>query len=83
MQNREELRQKGHDGSQKTTCPERRKNIIFRGGGRRINIVFGLKSTPKWRLSCLAWDVWPEKMPGGMSKGHKALMAKQPEPKPV
>jgi hypothetical protein len=39
MQNMEELRQKGHDGSQKTTCHERGKNIIFRRGGR-INIVF-------------------------------------------
>jgi hypothetical protein len=61
----------------------RRKNIIFRGGGGGINIVLGLKYTPKWRLSHLAWDVWPEKRPGGMSKGHKALRATQPEPKPV
>jgi hypothetical protein len=29
MQNREELRQKGHDGSRKTTCRERGKNIIY------------------------------------------------------
>ncbi len=29
MQNREELRQKGHDGSQKTTCPERGKKLSF------------------------------------------------------
>jgi hypothetical protein len=41
MQNREELRQKGHYGSQKMTCSERGKNIIFRRGG--INIVFGPK----------------------------------------
>jgi hypothetical protein len=33
MQNMEELRQKGHDGSQKTMCPERGKNDIFRRGG--------------------------------------------------
>jgi hypothetical protein len=32
MQNREELRQKGHDRSRKT-CRERGKNIIFRRGG--------------------------------------------------
>jgi hypothetical protein len=44
MQNREELRQKGHDGSRKTTCPERGKNIIFRRGGG-INIVFEPKYT--------------------------------------
>jgi hypothetical protein len=34
MQNRGELRQKGHDGRQKTTCRERgEKYIISRGGG--------------------------------------------------
>jgi hypothetical protein len=44
MQNREELRQKGHDESQKTTCCERGKNIISeRGGG---NIFFGPKYKP-------------------------------------
>ncbi len=45
MQNREELRQKGHDGSQKMTSRERGKNIIFRRGGG-INIVFGPKYRP-------------------------------------
>ncbi len=45
MQNREELRQKGHDGSQKTTCRGRGKNIIFRRGGG-INIVFRPKYRP-------------------------------------
>jgi hypothetical protein len=33
MQNREELRQKGHIRSRKTMCHERGKNIIFRKGG--------------------------------------------------
>ncbi len=46
MQNREELRQKGHDGSRKMTCRERGKNIIFRRGGGGINIVFGPKYRP-------------------------------------
>jgi hypothetical protein len=32
MQNREALRPKGHDGSRKTMCPERGKNLIFRWG---------------------------------------------------
>jgi hypothetical protein len=45
MQNREELRQKGHDGSQKTTCPERGKKYNFQKGGG-INIVFGPKYRP-------------------------------------
>ncbi len=42
MQNREELRKKGHDGSRKMTRHERGKNIIFRRSGG-INIVFGPK----------------------------------------
>jgi hypothetical protein len=33
MQNREELRQKGHDGSRKTTCHERGKKHNFQKGG--------------------------------------------------
>jgi hypothetical protein len=33
MQNREELRQKRKDGSRKTACRERGKNVIFRRGG--------------------------------------------------
>jgi hypothetical protein len=33
MQNREELRQKGHDGSRKTTCSERGKKYNFQKGG--------------------------------------------------
>jgi hypothetical protein len=33
MQNREELRQKGHDGSRKTTCRERGKKYNFQKGG--------------------------------------------------
>ncbi len=48
MQNREEFRQKGHDGSRKTTCRERGKNIIFRRGGG-INIVFGPKYRPLYK----------------------------------
>jgi hypothetical protein len=48
MQNREELRQKGHDGSRKITCPETGKKYNFRkeGGGRGINIVFRPKYRP-------------------------------------
>jgi hypothetical protein len=45
MQNREELMQKGDNGSRKTTCRERGKNVIFRRGGG-INIVFGPKYRP-------------------------------------
>jgi hypothetical protein len=45
MQDIEELRQKGQNGSRKTTCRERGKNIIFRRGGG-INIVFGPKYRP-------------------------------------
>jgi hypothetical protein len=32
MQNREELRQKGHDGSRKTTCRERGEKYHFQKG---------------------------------------------------
>jgi hypothetical protein len=32
MQNREELRQKGYNGSQKTPCRGRGENIVFRRG---------------------------------------------------
>jgi hypothetical protein len=46
MQNREELRQKGHDGSRKTTCRKRGKKLLFSEGGGGINIIFG----PKYRL---------------------------------
>jgi hypothetical protein len=47
MQNREELRQKGHDGSRKTKCRERGKKYHFqKGGGGGINIVFGPKYRP-------------------------------------
>ncbi len=35
LQNREELRQKGHNGSRKTMVCERGKNIIFRRGGNK------------------------------------------------
>jgi hypothetical protein len=49
MQNREELRQKGHDSSRKTTRSQRKQKNIFRRGGRGwINIVFG----PKYRPLC-------------------------------
>jgi hypothetical protein len=58
LQNREELRQKGHNGSRKTMCRTRGKKYHFqRGGG--INIVFGPKYRPlihnawmfyQWRL---------------------------------
>jgi hypothetical protein len=60
MQNREELKQKGHDGSKNTTCCERGKKYFFQKGGRinergkkyhfqkggRINIIFGPKYRP-------------------------------------
>jgi hypothetical protein len=46
MQNREELRQKGHDGSRKTKCRERGKKYHFQKGGGGINIVFGPKYRP-------------------------------------
>ena len=45
MQNREQLRQKGHNSSRKTTCRERGKKYHFQKGGG-INIVFGLKYRP-------------------------------------
>jgi hypothetical protein len=45
LQNMEELRQKGQNGSRKTTCRERGKNVIFRRGGG-INIAFGPKYRP-------------------------------------
>ncbi len=45
MQNREELRQKGHDGSRKTTCRERGEKYHFQKGGGG-NIVFGPKYRP-------------------------------------
>jgi hypothetical protein len=44
MQNKEEVRQKGHNGSSKIRCRERGENIIFRRGG--VNIVFGPKYRP-------------------------------------
>ncbi len=47
MQNREELGQKGHDGSQKTMCHERGKKYHFQKE-EWINIVFG----PKYRPLC-------------------------------
>jgi hypothetical protein len=48
MQNREELRKKGHDGSRKMTCRERGKKYHFQKGGG-INIVFGPKYRPLGR----------------------------------
>jgi hypothetical protein len=45
MQNTEELRQKGHDGSLKQRVARGGKNIIFRRG-RGTNIVFGTKYRP-------------------------------------
>jgi hypothetical protein len=54
MQNREELREKGHDGSQKTACHERGKNIIFRRGGG-MNIVFGPKYRPLPHIHSIAY----------------------------
>jgi hypothetical protein len=44
LQNREKLSQKGHDGSRKTMCRDRGKNVIFRRGG--INFIFGQKYRP-------------------------------------
>ncbi len=44
MFNREELRQKGSDRSQKTTCPEREKKYFQKGGGD--NYRFGQKYRP-------------------------------------
>jgi hypothetical protein len=48
MQNREELRQKGHDGSRKTTCREKGKKYHFQKGGG-INIIFGPKYKPLYQ----------------------------------
>jgi hypothetical protein len=45
MQDREELRQKGHYKSHKTSCCERGKMIIFRNKRGGINIVL----RPKYR----------------------------------
>jgi hypothetical protein len=45
MQNRLNVRQKDHDGSQKTTCREKAKKYHFQKGGG-INIVFGPKYRP-------------------------------------
>jgi hypothetical protein len=45
MQNREELRRKGHDGSQKITCRERGKKYHFqKEGGNKY--LFGPKYRP-------------------------------------
>jgi hypothetical protein len=33
MQNREEFRKKGHDGSQKTTCHDEKKKLFSEGEG--------------------------------------------------
>jgi hypothetical protein len=46
MQNREELRQKGPDGSQETTCREGGKNYHFQKGGGGNKYIFGLKYRP-------------------------------------
>jgi hypothetical protein len=47
MQNREELRKKGHDGSRKMACHERGKKYHFqKEGGGGTNIVFGPKYRP-------------------------------------
>jgi hypothetical protein len=46
MQNREELRQKGPDGSRETTCREKGKKYYFWKGGGGINFVFGPKYRP-------------------------------------
>jgi hypothetical protein len=35
LQNREELRQKSHDGSRKSTCRERGKKYHFQEGGNK------------------------------------------------
>jgi hypothetical protein len=40
MQNREELRQKGHDGSLKTMCRERGKKYHLQKGGGEGEISF-------------------------------------------
>jgi hypothetical protein len=37
MQNREELKQKGHDESLKTTCRERGKKYHFQNGGNKYH----------------------------------------------
>ncbi len=50
MQNREELRQKGQDGSRKTTCRKRGKKYHFQKGGG-INIIFGPKYRPLFSFS--------------------------------
>jgi hypothetical protein len=51
MQNREELRQKGHDGSRKMTCHEVGKIFSLSEGGGGINIVFGPKCSPMMKTA--------------------------------
>jgi hypothetical protein len=64
MQNRKELRQKGHDGSRQTTCREKGKKYHFLEGGG--NIVFGPKYRPLhtnyqyWKLTILKTIQTPE-----------------------
>jgi hypothetical protein len=56
MQNRLNVRQKGHDGSQKKTCRESGKKYHFQKGGGGINIIFG----PKYRtLVALGRAIYP------------------------
>jgi hypothetical protein len=52
MQNKEELRQNGHDGSQKMTCRWRGKRILFLDG--EINIVCRSKYRPDDAVSAVS-----------------------------
>jgi hypothetical protein len=56
MQNMEEIRQKGQNGSRKTTCRERGENYHFQKGGGGINIIFGPKYRPL--SNCLAKQIF-------------------------
>ncbi len=47
MQNREELRKKGHDGRPKPTCRERGKKYNFQKGGGGDNYHFRRVAEPK------------------------------------
>ncbi len=57
MQNREDLRQKGHDGSRKTTCRERGKKYHFQKGGG--NKSFSDRNIDPWlQIHILFIRIW-------------------------
>jgi hypothetical protein len=53
MQNREELSQKGHNRSQKTTYRKREKKFILERGWGGINFLFGPKYRPLFLMASL------------------------------